>query len=167
MTEVAAGPPLPGSQAGPRPEAIKAIPVRHPWRWVSTVVVVAIVAEVVYIFITAPNMEWGAVKHFLSGPLVLQGVVVTLELTVIAMVIGVALGIVLAVMRLSPNPVVSSVSWLYIWFFRGTPVLVQIFFWYNVASILPYISLGVPGGPFLLHVSTNDVVSPIHRRHSR
>ncbi|HEY2596919.1 MAG TPA: amino acid ABC transporter permease [Candidatus Dormibacteraeota bacterium] len=156
---MAAGPPLRGSQAV-RPEAIKAIPVRHPWRWVSTVVVVAAVAETVYIFVTAPNMNWGVVGRYLFGPLILQGIVVTLELTVLAMFIGVVLGIVLAVMRLSPNPVVSSVSWFYIWFFRGTPVLVQIFFWYNLASILPHIALGIPDGPVLFHASTNDLISP-------
>jgi polar amino acid transport system permease protein len=157
---MAAGPPLPGSQAGRRPEAIKAIPVRHPWRWVSTVVVVAIVAEVAYIFVTAPGMSWGAVQQYLFGRLILQGIVVTLELTVLAMVIGVVLGIVMAVMRLSPNPVVSWVSWFYIWFFRGTPVLVQIFFWYNLASILPHIALSLPGGHVLFHASTNDLISP-------
>jgi polar amino acid transport system permease protein len=157
---MATGPPLPGSQAGRRPEAIKAIPVRHPWRWVSTVVVLAIVAEVVYIFVTAPNMNWGAVRKYLFGPLILQGVVVTLELTVLAMVIGVVLGILLAVMRLSPNPVVSWVSWFYIWFFRGTPVLVQIFFWFNLATILPHITIGIPGGLVLFHASTNALISP-------
>ena len=61
----------------------------------------------------------------------------TIELTVASMIIGIALGIVLAVMRLSPNPIVSSASWLYIWFFRGTPLLVQILFWYNVAALFP------------------------------
>ncbi|HVC77931.1 MAG TPA: amino acid ABC transporter permease [Candidatus Micrarchaeaceae archaeon] len=160
MSEMAAGPPLPGSPAGPRPEGIKAIPVRHPWRWVSTVVVVAIVAVIVDIFVTAPNMNWAVIRQYLFGRLILQGIVITLELTVIAMIIGVVLGIVLAVMRLSPNPVVSSVSWFYIWFFRGTPVLVQIFFWYNLASILPHISLGIPGGPVLFHASTNYLVPP-------
>jgi polar amino acid transport system permease protein len=157
---MAAGPPLPGSQAGRRPEAIKAIPVRHPWRWVSTVVVLALVAEGIYLFVTAPNMNWGAVGHYLFGPLILQGIVVTLELTVLAMVIGVALGIVLAVMRLSPNPVVSWVSWFYIWFFRGTPVLVQIFFWFNLATVLPHIGLGLPNGPLLWQANTNDLISP-------
>ena len=61
----------------------------------------------------------------------------TIELTVAAMAIGIVLGIVLAVMRLSPNPLVSGASWLYIWFFRGTPVLVQILFWYNIAALYP------------------------------
>src|ERR1700686_3670856 len=157
---MAAGPPLPGSQAGRRPEAIKAIPVRHPWRWVSTVVVVAIVAEVAYIFVTAPGMSWGAVQQYLFGRLILQGIVVTLELTVLAMVIGIVLGGVLAVMRLSPNPVVSVVSWVYIWLFRGTPVLVQIFFWYNLATVLPYIGLGIPFTTIHWQAPTNSLIAP-------
>jgi polar amino acid transport system permease protein len=157
---MAAGPPLPGSQAGRRPEAIKAIPVRHPWRWVSAVVVLAIVIEAIYVVVTAPNMRWDAVSTYLFGPLILEGIVVTLELTVLAMGIGIALGVVLAVMRLSPNPVVSWVSWFYIWFFRGTPVLVQIFFWFNLAIVLPHIGVGIPGGPLLWKASTNDLISP-------
>jgi polar amino acid transport system permease protein len=160
MTETAAGQPMPGSQAGRRPEAIKAVPVRHPWRWVSTVVVLALVAEGVYILVTAPNMRWDVVGTYFTGRLILEGIVITLELTVLAMVIGVALGIVLAVMRLSPNPVVSWVSWFYIWFFRGTPVLVQIFFWFNLATVLPHIGLGLPGGPLLWRANTNDLISP-------
>jgi polar amino acid transport system permease protein len=160
VSDIATGPPLPGSPAGRRPVAIKAIPVRHPWRWVSTVVVVAIGADLVYTVATAPDLEWPQVGKYLTGPLILQGIVVTLELTVLAMVIGVGLGIVVAVMRLSPNPVVSSVSWLYIWFFRGTPVLVQIFFWFNLASVLPDIGLGIPGGHLLWRESTNQLISP-------
>ena len=71
----------------------------------------------------------------------------TIELTVIAMAIGIVLGVVLAVMRLSPNPLVSGASWLYIWFFRGTPVLVQLLFWYNIAALYPKIALGDPVRP--------------------
>jgi polar amino acid transport system permease protein len=127
---------------------------------VSTVVVLAIVADVVYTVATAPDLQWDQVGKYLFGPLILQGIVVTLELTVLAMAIGVGLGIVLAVMRLSPNPVVAWVSWFYIWFFRGTPVLVQIFFWFNLASVLPHIGIGLPGGPFLWRESTNQLVSP-------
>ena len=160
MTQTAADPPLPGSQAGRRPEPIKAIPVRHPWRWVSAVVVLAIVADIAYTIVTARQMEWGVVGTYLFQSLIRQGIVVTLQLTVIAMVVGVVLGVVLAVMRLSANPVVSWASWFYIWFFRGTPVLVQIFFWYNQATVLPHIGLGIPGGPLLWRASTNDLISP-------
>src|SRR5579864_3595775 len=119
--------PLSPAAAPRRPEAIKAIPVRHPWRWVAAVLVLAFAAAVIYIFAAAPGLNWGVVGQFLFYPQIFQGVLTTLELTVISMVIGVVLGVILAVMRLSPNQVVSSVSWFYIWFFRGTPVLVQIF----------------------------------------
>ncbi|HUY73656.1 MAG TPA: amino acid ABC transporter permease [Candidatus Dormibacteraeota bacterium] len=161
MTEIASGPPPAGSQAGRRPEAVKAIPVRHPWRWVSAVVVLAIAADAVYTLATAPNMRWAVVGQYLFQRLILQGAVLTLELTVAAMVIGIALGIVLAVMRLSPNPVMSWVSWFYIWFFRGTPVLVQIFFWWNLAIILKNIGIGIaPNGPWLWHEATNSLIIP-------
>ena len=144
----------------PRPAAIKAVPVRHTGRWVAAVVVLAIAAEVVYTFVTAPDLHWDVVRHFLSQRLILQGIVTTLELTVLAMLIGIALGVVLAVMRLSPNPVVSAVSWFYIWFFRGTPVLVQIFFWFNLASVLPYIGLGIPFTTIHWQAPTNSLIAP-------
>lgn len=143
-----------------RPTAIKAVPVRHTGRWVAAVVVLAIAAEIIYTMATAPNLHWDVVRHYLSGRLILQGIVVTLELTVLAMLIGIALGVVLAVMRLSPNPVVSSVSWFYIWFFRGTPVLVQIFFWYNLATVLPSIGIGIPFTTIHWQANTNSLIAP-------
>jgi polar amino acid transport system permease protein len=159
VTDIASGPPAPGSQAGLRPEAIKAIPVRHPWRWVSAVVVLAIAADVLYTMATAPNLVWDSVGTWLFRPFILGGIVVTIELTVLAMVIGIGLGIIVAVMRLSPNPVMSWVSWLYIWFFRGTPVLVQIFIWYNLNAVLPRIGLGIPGTALGWYVGTNSLIN--------
>ncbi len=143
-TEVLGDQPPQSPKERGRAEAIKAIPVRHPWRWVAALLVLAFAAGAIDIFATAPALSWQAVSTYLFYPQMLRGVVVTLELTVIAMVIGVSLGILLAVMRLSVNPVVSTVSWFYIWFFRGTPVLVQIFFWYNLAIVLPVITIGIP-----------------------
>jgi polar amino acid transport system permease protein len=160
VTDIATGPPQSGPPAGRRPDAIRAVPLRHPWRWLSTVVVLALVGDIVYTVASAPDLQWDEVGKYLFGPLILQGIVVTLELTALAMAIGVVLGIVLAVMRLSPNPVVAWVSWFYIWFFRGTPVLVQIFFWFNLASVLPHIGIGIPGGPYLWRESTNQLISP-------
>ncbi len=75
------------------------------------------------------------------------------------MAIGIALGVLLAVMRLSANPLVSGASWTYIWFFRGTPVLVQILFWYNVAALYPRFSIGLPFGPELTSFSANSVIT--------
>ncbi len=91
---------------------------------------------------TNPRFEWDVVGEYLFDARILEGLVVTIELTVIAMAIGIVLGVLLAVMRLSPNPLVSRASWLYIWFFRGTPVLVQLLFWYNIAALYPKIDLG-------------------------
>jgi polar amino acid transport system permease protein len=143
-----------------RPEAIRAIPLRHPWRWVFAVVVIALAADALYTFAAAPGLDWRVVGQFLFFPQILRGILVTLELTVIAMVIGVTLGVVLAVMRLSVNPVVSTVSWFYIWFFRGTPVLVQLFFWYNLALILPHLQVGIPFTHIQWVGTTNQIVSP-------
>ncbi len=142
----------------PRPAAIKAVPVRHTGRWLAAIVVLAVAAALVFTFVTAPNLRWSVVSHYLFHRLILQGVTTTLELTVLAMVIGIALGVVLAVMRLSPNPVMSWVSWIYIWFFRGTPVLVQIFFWFNLALVLPHIGIGIPFTSIHWQADTNTLV---------
>ena len=166
MTEIASGPPSP--EPGRRPEAIRAIPVRHPWRWLSAVVVFAIAADVTYTVVESVQRDqtsfgpgWAMVFTWLTKPLILGGVLATLELTVLAMLIGILLGVLLAVMRLSPNPVTSIVSWLYIWFFRGTPVLVQIFFWFNLNSVVKHIGIGLPpDGPYLFAVGTNELISP-------
>jgi len=160
VSEVTSGPVF-GAKSGPRPEAIKAIPVRHPWRWLSAVLVVLLVAQVIYTILVEAGLRWDVIRHFLFQRLIFGGIVVTLELTVLAMIIGVALGIVLAVMRLSVNPVVAWVSWFYIWFFRGTPVLVQIFFWFNLNLVLPHITLGVAGTPFFWRgPGTNSLITP-------
>jgi polar amino acid transport system permease protein len=76
------------------------------------------------------------------------------------MVVGIVLGVVLAVMRLSPNPLVSGASWLYIWFFRGTPVLVQLLFWNFVGALYPKISIGIPFGPEFFSFSANTAITP-------
>jgi polar amino acid transport system permease protein len=110
--------------------------------------------------VTNPRFGWGTVGHYLFSSRVLDGLVVTLELTVIAMAIGITLGVVLAVMRLSPNPLVSSASWGYIWFFRGTPVLVQLLFWSFISALYPRISLGIPFGPQLVHGNANSIITP-------
>jgi polar amino acid transport system permease protein len=125
------------------------------------VVVLLIAASTIRSFATNKNFDWSTVGHYLFDPRVLHGVLVTIELTVLSMVIGIVLGIVLAVMRLSPNPVLSGFSWIYIWFFRGTPLLVQILFWYDIGDLFPKgIGLGVPFGPALIHAHTNSLITP-------
>ncbi|MFI5974129.1 amino acid ABC transporter permease [Streptomyces sp. NPDC051452] len=123
------------------PEAIKAIPVRHYGRYVSAVIAIALLAAIVYAF-SQGQINWNAVPDYFFDHRILTGVGKTLLLTVLSMLIGIVGGIVLAVMRLSKNPVTSSIAWFYIWFFRGTPVLVQLVVWFNLGLVFQYINLG-------------------------
>ncbi|MFJ5775806.1 amino acid ABC transporter permease [Streptomyces sp. NPDC093094] len=123
------------------PEAIKAIPVRHYGRYVSAVVALGLLGVIVYAF-SQGKINWGAIPDYFFDDRVLEGVGKTLLLTVLSMAIGIFGGILLAVMRLSKNPVTSSISWFYIWFFRGTPVLVQLIIWFNLGLVFEYINLG-------------------------
>jgi polar amino acid transport system permease protein len=137
---------------------------------VAAGVVVLLVAMLVHaLFFSHVNIngvkrerfEWSIVNHFFLSWQVVHGLFVTLELTAIAMAGGVLLGLLAAVMRLSPNPIVSWSAWVYIWFFRGTPVLVQLLFWEAAAYIFPTFSLGVPFGPALVHVDLNSALTPL------
>jgi polar amino acid transport system permease protein len=143
------------------PEAIKAVPVRHPGRWVAAALVALIVVVVAHSVATNPRFEWHVVGDYLFAHQILRGVLTTLELTVVAMAIGIVLGVVLALMRLSRNPLVTSAAWLYVWIFRGTPVLVQIIFWSFIAALYPKLSLGIPfGGPEFIHGDANKLITP-------
>ena len=144
-----------------RPEEITAVPVRRPGRWIAAAIVLVIVASIVRSVVTNKNFEWNLVGQYLTDSRILHGVVVTIELTVIAMAIGILLGVLLAIMRLSPNPVVKMGSWFYIYIFRGTPVLVQLLFWGFVAALFPKINIGIPfGGPNLIHADANTLITP-------
>ncbi len=101
------------------------------------------------------------VGHYLFDSRILHGVVATIYMTFLAMAVGIVLGVAAAIMRLSPNPIVSGASWLYIWFFRGTPLLVQILFWYNLAALFPTISLGIPFGPSVVHTHANAIITTL------
>jgi len=139
--------------------ARRPVPVRHYGQWVSAVVVAVLFAMLVRTLISNPGFQWGVVRHYFGKTIVLRGLSLTLELTVVSMAIAIALGIVLAVMRVSPNPILSGASSLYIWFFRGTPLLVQIIFWFNLASLFPHLSFGIPFGPRWVTVGTNTIIT--------
>jgi polar amino acid transport system permease protein len=111
---------------------------------------------------TNPRFGWPVVLQYLFAPQILQGMLLTVLLTVVAMAVGIVLGIVLAIMRVSHNPIFAWVSRAYIWFFRGTPVLVQLFFWYYIAALYPVIALGLPfGGPSIVFGSANVLITPL------
>ena len=107
-----------------RPDDIRAVPVRHPGRWVAAAIVLVLAVAIGNSVATNKRFGWGHVGHYLFASQITHGVLVTIELTLAAQGIGIVLGVLIAVMRLSPNPLVSGASWMYVWFFRGTPVLV-------------------------------------------
>ena len=161
-------------------DAVKVVPVRHVGRWVGVGVAAVLVAMLVHTLLskiptglwkchvangirhcvmpTRWRFSWNIVGQYLTTSEILHGLLVTLELTVISMFIGITLGIFVAVMRLSPNRVLSSTAWSYTWFFRGTPVYVQLLFWFNIAALFPAFSLGIPFTNIaFLHFSGNSI----------
>ncbi len=128
------------SHSGP----IRAVKLKHPWR---TVIAVAIIIFAVLFIIDASQRtayDWPSVGKYIFDRRVSEAALNTLQLTIYSMVIAVTLGIILAIMRLSPNPVFKSVAWFYLWVFRGTPVYVQLVFWGLLAIIYQSIDIGIP-----------------------
>jgi polar amino acid transport system permease protein len=150
-------------------DAVKVVPVRHYGRWVGAGFALLVVAMVIHtLFSKLPTghfacqvvngvrqchpdltwrFSWTIVVQYFTTSEILHGLVTTLELTVSSMIVGIVLGMTLAVMRLSPNRVLSMAAWTYTWFFRGTPVLVQLLVWYNIAILYPSLTLGIPFTP--------------------
>ena len=148
------------AQSDPAGYAITAVPVRHPGRWLAMAGVFVLGAMLVHTVFANPNFEWDVVAQYFTNDAILQGLRTTLVLTVLVMVLGIVLGIILAVLRLSPNPVLSGASGAYIWFFRGTPVLVQLLVWFNLSALYPRLSLGIPFGPEFVVLDANALITP-------
>jgi polar amino acid transport system permease protein len=126
------------------PEQIKAVPVRHPGRWIAAVVIGVLALMFVHMLVTNPVFQWKfMVDNMFSAP-VLRGARTTLIMTVLAMLLGVLLGIIVAIMRLSPNPIVSGAAWAYVWFFRAIPRIVLLFFCANLGALYGTYDLGFP-----------------------
>lgn len=154
---VGLAPPSGGTPA----EQIKAIPVRHWGRWVFAAAVVLLVVWLGTAVVSSHFAKWDQVRRFLTASVILTGLVNTIVLSVLAQVAGIALGLVLAVMRLSRNSVLTTVSSAYIWFFRGTPVLVQLIFWYNIAIVFQTFTIAIPFTDItLISRPMNDVMTP-------
>ncbi len=135
------------TQTGPAP--LVAVPVRHYGRYLSALAVLAVLGWLVWAFSRA-DINYRTTGEFFTAGNVIRGAGRTLLISVLAQAMGITLGVVFAVMRLSHNPVTSTVSWFYIWLFRGTPVLVQLLIWYNLALVFPTIA----GHP------TSDLITP-------
>jgi polar amino acid transport system permease protein len=135
-----------------RPEPIRAVPVRHPWRWVAVVVIAVLAAMFGHMLVTNKFFDWKFIfvdsGHGQPGAMftqpVLEGLRGTVLLTIFSMLIGVVVGIVLAIMRLSPNPVLKATAWVYIWFFRAVPRLVLAILFGNLGILWSRVEFGLP-----------------------
>ena len=138
------------------PEPIQPVPLRHPGRIVTAVFIVIIVVMFAYGAATNTAYQWQTYGAYLFDYRVSQAALITLALTGLSMALGLLLGVVLAVMRLSPNPILKTVSWGFIWIFRGTPVYVQLVFWGLISTIYRHVDLGIPFAHEFLRVDTSN-----------
>ncbi|RYB04637.1 amino acid ABC transporter permease [Lichenibacterium ramalinae] len=114
----------------------------HGGRWLAAALILAVLALLVRAFARG-QIEWDYVGRFLTVPVILDGIVATVVMAVCAMALGIVLGVAVAIMRLTPNPVLRAVAAGYTWLFRGTPVILQLLLWFNLALVFPVI--GIPG----------------------
>lgn len=130
--------------------------VRRPrWgRWLAATMLVAVLVWIGWSFAHG-QIHWPTVGRFFTAPAILSGLANTILMAFCAMIVGVVLGTVFAVMYLSPNPVMQGTALFYIWFFRGTPLLLQLLIWFNLALVFP--TLGIPG---LFEYRTVDIITP-------
>lgn len=136
------------------------VPRRYPGRWIAAGVLSCVLLALAYTITTNPRFGWPVVWHYLFSPPILSGLALTLELTLITTIVSLAAGTILALMRMSANPVLNTTAAGYIWLFRSVPLLVQIIFFYNIAALYPHISLGIPFGPTFVTTNANAIVTP-------
>ena len=169
-------------------DAVEVVPVRHVSRWIGGFFALVFVAMLVHTLLSKVptgqvychsvnavrschailewRFSWDVVGQYFTSSLILHGLLVTIELTVISMTIGIVLGVIIAIMRLSPSRLLSATAWTYTWFFRGTPVYVQLLFWFNIAALFPVIGIGTPNVwiPFVGHtfftINSNSIFTP-------
>ncbi|MER7005758.1 amino acid ABC transporter permease [Dactylosporangium sp. NPDC000555] len=126
------------------PEPIKAVPVRHPWRWVLIAVLAVLTAMFIHLLVTNDHFRWGFILDNAFRPPIIAGLRGTILLTIFSMVIGVVLGVLIAVMRLSSNPVLRGVAWMYTWIFRAMPRLVLAVLFGNLGILWARLEFGLP-----------------------
>jgi polar amino acid transport system permease protein len=136
----------PAASDADRPGQIKAVPVRHPGRWVAIAIIAVLAAMLVHLLVTNKAFDWDFVFQAMNQKPVINGFLKgTLLVTVLSMVVGVAGGVILAVMRLSDNPILSGVAWLFTWFFRSIPRYILLFTMGTLGILFQQgISFGVP-----------------------
>lgn len=147
----------PAPERTTEPDDLTVVPRRHVGRWIAAAIVVVLVVLLLRSVVTNPRFGWDQVNLYLRDVSIGNGLLITCYLTVLCMIIGVVLGVILAVMRLSVNPIVRGAAFAYVAFFRGTPVLVQLLFWYNISALYPHLTFGIPG----VSLNANELVTPL------
>ncbi|MGO4235878.1 amino acid ABC transporter permease [Pseudarthrobacter sp. YAF2] len=135
------------------------VPQRRIGRWILAFIVLVVTLFTVYSFAASPNIAWPTVLRYLTWPTIIQGAGYTVVLTFATQLAGTIGGIVLATMRLSKNPVFQAIASAYIWFFRGTPLLIQIIFWFNIAIVFPRLGISIPFTNIGWTADTNAIVT--------
>lgn len=151
---MSAGPAPPPAGDFPDLSGLAVVRPRHWGRWLAAALIVLVLLALVRAFARG-QIEWRYVGRFLTVPAILNGIAATVVMAVLAMALGIVLGVIVAVMRLSPNPVLRGTAAFYAWLFRGTPVILQLLLWFNLALVFPV--LGIPG---LWSVRAVDVMTP-------
>jgi polar amino acid transport system permease protein len=141
-------------------EVRRVVKRRQPYLWVIYGLLAVLVLAAAYSAAVNQRFGWGVVATYFLSSAILKGLLTTLELTVLSMLLGIVLGVLLAMMRVSRGQILPTVAQVYVWFFRGTPLLVQILFWFNLAALYPRLGLGIPGGGSLFSLETNALISP-------
>ncbi|MFJ1896093.1 MULTISPECIES: amino acid ABC transporter permease [unclassified Streptomyces] len=140
--------PRPGPPLVPKPQVPQRVrPLLRPGRWIVTVVVLVLVAQIVHGLVANPFYQWDRFQYWFLRPTILDGLLVTLEVALLSAVLGLLGGVLLALARLSPSPVLRAVSWVYTWLFRSVPLIVILLFLYNFSALYRTLSVGVPFGP--------------------
>lgn len=141
-------------------ELPRIVPRRHLGRWIAAAVALLVLAMVLNSVIRNDAFQWQVVGQYFTTAAVLDGLLLTLWLTAAVMVLAFLLGTGIAVLRLSANPVLRTLSWGYVWIFRSTPLLVQLLFWFNIGALYPTLGVGIPFGPEFVTVRTVNLLGP-------
>lgn len=141
--------------------AQRVIPLRHPGRWITSAIVVVLVAQIAHGLVTNPFYQWGRFSYWFVRPVITDGLFITLEVTAYSAVLGLVGGVLLALARLSRSPVLRAISWVYVWLFRSVPLIVVLLFLYNFSALYRTLSLGVPFGPAFLHFDESKLATDL------
>ena len=148
----------------PTKDAEESFPIvrqRHIAKKVASVIVAGLAVAMLISVLLNENLRWDVVAEYFTAKTIFEGIFLTLWLTVVCMVLGTVFGGVIGIMRMSRNKLLNSIAGFYVWFFRATPVLVQLIFWFNLSALYPTLGIELPFGITFLQVDTNTVMTPI------